>query len=781
MTQPTPPQPVQTGERTHWDQANSDGGHSGWYPPGEDWFIRPTDTYWQDLLNETRSVYGDPNIRYNTDNIWEPRYLQFGDGTPLPVDGTVMYHNTDLKQNIIRNEDGTFSRQDFDGNPIGDGTFSPVGYRQIGDSFAPVDAHGHQIAPQQEDLPGGVAYVDKSGNGILTPANTRGDYYTIDPATGQAKYFDAEGNPISADRYLSNAPLAGKWDAHAPAGAGRPDPKTGTQGAPLQSTPVVRPPGMAEPRYPEWASLNDPDIPNQMTAVMARLYTLFGSGTPVQSELPEFPFNTASGDKSGIDSYDAVKKQFLQIETQFDDTAKAYRDAVAGSAVRTEAGREAINSAIGAFNSTVANLPEGSWSSLLAAESTLLDQVKAEVVKVSGQAPSIPSNPDPAPGVAPQLPATPPEVPGETSPVLPDVSAGPDLPADSERVKQQSLEDLIRQLGQQPAAGSAPMANPLGMNPLGGLGGMNPLGGLGGMNPLSPLGGLAGLGDAPSNAVTPLAAAADGDQPVKPLAAIPADADPVQPISSGTPIDPMQQATPPGPFAAEAPPAEPPPAAAAEQAGYPADADKPMVTLPDGKVIEADDPRAAQAAQAALDGAGPGGDAAQKAYSETGLDLPSDGKNPGAKIDPADMQPGDVLKWADKTMVAVAPGLVADPVQPGVTHTLQDVLRDPTGFQGVFRPTETHPTLSGHSSPPPLQDPAPPAPAATPPSPNPENTIPLSSSPPASTDTPLSSGTPLPNGPAGQAAPPSPFESSTTPPPATRSTKAERIAAGQQE
>ena len=39
----------------------------------------------------------------------------------------------------------------------------------------------------------------------------------------------------------------------------------------------------------------------------------------------------------------------------------------------------------------------------------------------------------------------------------------------------------------------------------------------------------------------------------------------------------------------------------------------------------------------------PGGDAAQKAYSPTGLELPGDGKNLGAKVDPADMQPGDVL------------------------------------------------------------------------------------------------------------------------------------------
>ena len=202
------------------------------------------------------------------------------------------------------------------------------------------------------------------------------------------------------------------------------------------------------------------------------------------------------------------------------------------------------------------------------------------------------------------------------------------------------------------------------------------------------------------------------------------------------------------------------------------------MTLPDGKVIEASDPQAAKAAQAALDGAGPGGDAAQKAYSQAGLELPSDGKNPGAKVDPSDMQPGDILKWQDKTMVAVAPGLVADPTQPGVTRTLQEVLANPQGFQGMFRPTEVDPTLSAPDSSPPRNtlpvpppsagppDSAPP-PAAAPPSPVPGETIPL-----AGTVAP-------PAPPAGQSAPPSPFENQSPPPP-VRTTKADRIASGEE-
>ena len=828
MTQPNstaaPPNPVVPEKfttETQWGTWEENQNHGsvglsspGWALPSDpSRYIGKSDPYWVSTLANAQQKYGDPGIRYNTNDISQQRFLQFSDGTPLPKDGTVLYHNTAASQNFVRNADGSLSRQDFNGNPLGTGTFSPAGYRKAGDEYAPVDSSGNQVAPLMpaSAVPSNIA---DRGNGIATPTSGNGDYYTVDPATGQVNYFDKNHQPISEQNYLANAPQAKPGDAQAPAASGDrttnsiPAPPVSGSTTPMQSTPVTRPDGMIEPKYPAWATADDPDIPNQMTAVMVRLYNLFGSGTPAQSQLPDFPFNTATGDKSGIDSYDAVKKQFVQIETQFDDTAKAYRDAVTGSAYRTEAGRQAINTAIGTFNSNVASLPEGSWGSLLTAESTLLDQVKAEVVKASGQVGSIPSNPDPAPGAPPRLPSPPGSgdpsgmdpapVPGPAA-ANPATPAGPTAPG-AEQGKQPSVDDLIKALGQQPNPAASMMGNPLGMNPLGALGGMNPLGalgGMGGMNPLGGLGGLSGLGGSPSNPVAALPAAAKAD-PVKPIEAkTPEDTkvSPVQPVNTAPQNEPLSPAA---PLAAEQQPA---PAAAghpdggphtpaAEQVAHPGADGKPTVTLPDGKVVDAADPRAAQAAQTALDGAGPGGDAAQKAYSQTGVDLPSDGKNPGAKVDPADMRPGDVLKWGDKTMVAVAPGLVADPSHPGVTHTLADVLKDPNGFQGVFRPTESDPTLSAHGSPPPLHDPAPPAPPSTaaaphpapqpppapapvptpapaaPPSPEPGNTIPLSSPPTQA-------------GSSGQPAQPSPFEQ-PTPPPATRSTKAERIAAGQE-
>lgn len=813
MTQPTtsnpPVEPRKFQTETQWgtwDQNQNQGSvglsSPGWALPSDpSQYIGKNDPYWTTTLAQAQNAYGDPGIRYNTDDIGQPRYLQFGDGTPLPKDGTILYHNTEASQNFVRNTDGSLTRQDFNGNPIGTGTFSPAGYRKVGDQYAPVDPSGNQVSPLIP-ISGVPSNFADRGNGILTPTSGNGDYYTVDPATGQINYFDKAGTPISEQDYLANAPHAEPGVAQAPAAGGRAAPAGPTppvSQTPMQSQAVSIPTGMTRPVYPSWATEVDPDIPNQMTAVMVRLFSLFGSGTPAQSELPDFPFNTATGDKSGIDSYDAVKRQFVQIESQFDAAAKAYRDAVTNSAYRTEAGRQAINSAISSFNTSVASLPEKDWAGLLSAESTLLDQVKTQIVNTSThQGDPVPANPDPAPGAPPVLPAPPADdagaPPGGLDPAaaaavpVPGAPGAPDQSRGEVKDTPATLDDLVQALGNTPAPAAPMAANPLGaMNPLGALGGMNPLGGLGGlggMNPLGALGGLPGLGG-PANPVTPLPEAAK-PAPVKPLDAPAPESAPVSPI---TPAGPAAAAPPPeGLLPAELPPAAvsvpaeagPAPAAAAAPVSLPDGEGKPAVTLPDGKVVEASDPRAAQAAQAALDKAAPGGDAAQKAYSQAGLELPSDGKNPGAKVDPADMQPGDVLKWGDKTMVAVAPGLVADPSQPGVTHTLQDVLKDPTGFQGMFRPTETDPTLSTHSTPPPLNDPTPPpaapnspppappvpAPSVAPPSPAPGETVPLS-------------GPAVPSGSSGQAAPPSPFEQEKPPPP-VRSTKAERIAAGQE-
>lgn len=445
------------------------------------------------------------------------------------------------------------------------------------------------------------------------------------------------------------------------------------------------PAGMTALVYPEWASAADPDIPRQLTAVAVRLYELFGSGDPAASALPEFPFSTATGQGSGIEAYDNLKRDFQRIESEFDSAAEAFKSAVQDSAYRTRAGRDAINNAIAVFNSTAEALDSGDWDGLLQAESTMLATVKTEVNNAA-QSELVPLGPgidyaqgSPLPGIDTPPPGTPPAA-----------------TAKEPRPGSGGLADLLSTLG-----GGAPLLGAGGGLPMGG----NPMAGLGGLMPENaaapgmPAGGRgAPPPSARADAVEPLIALDEaGDDDI---------AAPIAPLNPGP-----QNPPPPAPAEAAGTELEQPGVAAA---GH-------TVTLPDGATVEAPNKQAAEAAQNAINTASPGGDAAQKAYSPTGLQLPEEGKNLGAKVDPADMAPGDVLKWQDKTMVAVAPDLVADPAQPGVTHTLEDVLKDQRGFQGVFRPTAAAPPTAP-AAPPPEAVPrseVPPAPSATVPQPAP--------------------------------------------------------------
>lgn len=454
------------------------------------------------------------------------------------------------------------------------------------------------------------------------------------------------------------------------------------------SEEVTVPAGMTA-LVPEWASAADPDIPRQLTAVAVRLYELFGSGDPAASALPKFPFSTATGQGSGIDAYDNLKRDFQRIESEFDSAAEAFKSAVQDSAYRTHAGRDAINNAIATFNSTAEALDSDDWNGLLQAESTMLATVKTEVNNAATQAEPVPLPPGidysqgmPLPGIDTPPPGTPPAAPAAKEP----------KPGSS------GLADLLSTLGGAPLLGTGG-GLPMGGNPMAGLGGLMPQNAAA---PGMPAGGRAG---------SPLSARANAVEPLIPLEEAGDDdtAAPIAPLNPGP-----QNPPPPAPAApAEAADTEP------EQPGVAAAAH--TVTLPDGATVEAPNKQAAEAAQNAINTASPGGDAAQKAYSPTGLQLPEESKNLGAKVDPADMAPGDVLKWQDKTMVAVAPDLVADPTQPGVTHTLEDALKDQRGFQGVFRPTAAAPPTAP-AAPPPGAAPrseVPPAPSATVPQPAP--------------------------------------------------------------
>jgi hypothetical protein len=762
--------PRNFGDATSWQQWKLGDGTVGSSTPG--WalpsdhsrYISKDDPVWDAVLLKARTAYGDPNIHYNTNEPGGERYLTFGDGTRLPTDGTVVYHDSQSGKNWIQNTDGTVTPAGTDFKPTGV-SFDPAGFRGNGQGlYAPIDAHGNQIGALVPALPGlppgATGWHD--ANGTKTPINANGDYYEIDPSSGQHKYFDKSGKPIPKEKYFAPQTAAG-----VPPGK-----------APLQSKRVDIPDGMTTPKYPSWATDVDPDVPNQMTGVLVRLYELFGKGTPAESDLPEFPFNTDTGQDSGIDAYEKVKKDFTRIEGEFNSTAQAYKQAVQHSANVTKAGRDAINNAVSTFNSTAGALEDGDWDGLLQAESTLLDSVKQEVQKAAGTQQPVPENPT----GSPESRMTP---PGMVEP-MPGAGALPPAvdPMATTNPADKKLDDLLSGLGA--PLGGMPGA---GMNPLGALGGMNPLGALGGGNPMGGGGGGSPLG--------PLADA------IKPLTKLSDQADSAKEEKKPaiTALNPSTQAPPAALPSQGGQPGIAVPVGAPPPAGQPGQLNaapagnattRPTVTLPDGKVVDAPNQQAAQAAQKALDDAAPGGDPAGKAYSDTGIQLPSDGKNMGAKIDPSDMQPGDVLKFHDKTMVAVAPGLVADPTHPGVTHTIADVLKDGKGFEGVFRPTATDPTLSAPNSPPPLTDPAPaphetgpyeppqrPPPPTVPAEPPPDSVALSGPGPRQGPDQHTAPPAPPPahSTPPPVAAPPSPFEK-PEPPPATRTTRQDRIAAG---
>ena len=187
-------------EQTHWDHdpGGLRAGGAGWAPPGADFFIDRADPYWGHVLAKARTAYGDPNMHFNTDNVGHERRLVFGDGTPVPTDGSLAYHDSATHRTYLLNTNETVSplgANDSPGQPI-----SPAGFRRTGDTYAPIDPAGHQVAPLTASPPT-MPYGYHDANGTLTPKNARGDYYVDDPATGNRAYFDKNGHPITAAQF----------------------------------------------------------------------------------------------------------------------------------------------------------------------------------------------------------------------------------------------------------------------------------------------------------------------------------------------------------------------------------------------------------------------------------------------------------------------------------------------------------------------------------------------------------------------------------------------------
>lgn len=135
-----------------------------------------------------------------------------------------------------------------------------------------------------------------------------------------------------------------------------------------------------------------------------------------------------------------------------------------------------------------------------------------------------------------------------------------------------------------------------------------------------------------------------------------------------------------GPAASEAGvPAVPEPDAA------PAETSK-AITLPGGQVVTAPHPAAATAVRNAVTNPTGSGDVATAAYADTDVEIPTDGADPGRKVDPADVAPGDIALFDDHTALVAGNGQLVGP--DGKLQPL-GIINDSPGFKGFFRPTET--------------------------------------------------------------------------------------------
>lgn len=162
-------------EQTHWDHdpGGVRVGGAGWAPPGADFFIDRADPYWGRVLDKARHAYGDPNMHFNTDQVGRERLLVFGDGTPVPRDGSLAYHDAANNKTYLLNDDGTVSPLDPNGavgQPV-----SPAGFRRTADGqYAPTDATGHQVAPLTTAPPATPSAPPTAGSALPTDEQQSG-------------------------------------------------------------------------------------------------------------------------------------------------------------------------------------------------------------------------------------------------------------------------------------------------------------------------------------------------------------------------------------------------------------------------------------------------------------------------------------------------------------------------------------------------------------------------------------------------------------------------------
>lgn len=304
---------------------------------------------------------------------------------------------------------------------------------------------------------------------------------------------------------------------------------------------------------------------------------------------------------------------------------------------------------------------------------------------------------------------------GQLDPGLAAQGTTPEADAGRMAAIQQQVDELAKNV-QDKANKANDIADSLrnmGMGGMPGLGGGMPgLGGGPGMGMpagLSPLGG-SGLG-APApvsasdgDAMKPAEVSKLGDDVLKPSPIQDSNAPGGAPAAGTAATAPPAGNTPPPPGTATTPNPETKPKPDAPSTSK-------EITLPGGQVVTARSAEGAQAVRNALEKPTGTGDMATAAYAGTGVDIPTDGADPGHKVDPADVKPGDIAVCDDHTAIVAGNGQLIGP--DGQLQPL-GVINDWQGFKGFFDPTASADAAGSTAAVPVAAAPQPPPTGTTP-------------------------------------------------------------------
>jgi hypothetical protein len=653
--------PKQFGDNTSWGVWDHKAGSEGWSEPG--WampsdhahYISKHDPYWDRVLDHARQAYGDPNIHYSTDNVGDERHLVFGDGTRLPDNGVIVYHDSGSKQNWAQNDDGTVSLVDPDGKqgpPI-----PPAGYRKLGDHYAPVNATGQQIGPQLGGVPSSDnGFYNDPKSGMLTPKNLNGDYYTLGP-DGTKSFFDRNGAPISEEQF-NNANKPRDPAAHLGGGGLATDEQQSGKAADAVKK-------LQQELKNHYTKISDAE--EKLSEVLLNAHATTAGGQQKLNDIQKKIVDAVNNPTMAMDT-PAGERAFL---TFLRNQVGATNDLLADGSLSAEDQSKAAQALAalyaadnGAVNTNTSPNPA--------------DSGPGQSSPTSG--PSSPAGPDPAPAAADLGPAGAPEM---SDPRLSDMFGGSPLGSDP----LSSLASMLPALGSVGGAGGSPLDS------LSGLAGA-----------ASPLAGLAsGLGDQANHERPSDTAEKTDDGPDHPKGSKDAKdgkADTTTPPdgAQGAAGQPEQQAQ----NAGNSTPGDPP-----NPATPPATA-SPSVKLPDGSMATARSPQAAQAIRDYL-----AGKTVDAAYRQNNIQLPPPGTPVTNPVDPSRLTCGDLAMFKDHyvPVLSSVKAFVNGQVVP-----LESVSSSPD-FLGWIDPTAAASSATAHGGPPapPPPQPAIPPVASAPP------------------------------------------------------------------